>query len=50
VFKDGVLPNIGIGDLRKAIVGRAGEGMNAPYDSYLRIAYQIKMGETVDSY
>lgn len=50
VFANGSMPDMPLGDLRKAIVFQAGDGCNAPTDSYLRIAKQIKLGEYVDSY
>jgi len=40
LFPNG-LPEVPLGKLRKALVERAGSGMNAPYDSYIRCAYQI---------
>lgn len=43
--------NLDLGEVRKAIVQRAGDGCNAPYDSYLRIAYDIATNKTpVHSY
>lgn len=37
-------PNITLGQIRKHLATRASQGCNAPYDSYLRIAYDIKSG------
>ncbi len=50
VFTSGAPPELSLGKLRKAIVFQAGDGCNAPTDSYLRIAKQIKLREPVRSY
>lgn len=50
VFANGKIPDVPLGDLRKVLVFQAGDGCNAPTDSYLRMAKQIKSGERVDSY
>lgn len=50
LFADGQMPSLSLGELRKVIVFQAGDGCNAPTDSYLRIAKQMKCGERVDSY
>lgn len=49
IFPNGT-PTIDLGELRKAVVHKAGEGFNAPHDSYLRIAVAVKKGETPDRY
>jgi len=47
LFKGGK-PDVSLGDLRKYLVLKAGEGCNAPHDSYLRIAYSIKTGKSLE--
>lgn len=37
---------VDLGELRKAMLEQASGGCNAPYDSYLQIAYDIKIGKT----
>lgn len=49
IFPNGT-PTMDLGELRKAIVFKAGEGCNAPHDSYLRVAVAVKKGETPDRY
>jgi hypothetical protein len=42
VWKDGKCPEIELGKLRQLVVLQAGEGCNAPWDTYLRTAVKHK--------
>jgi hypothetical protein len=45
-----IAPNVTLGQIRKSIATRASHGCNAPNDSYLRIAYDIKSEASVRGY
>lgn len=47
LFANGI-PDVKLGELRKYLVIKAGDGCNAPHDSYLRMAYKLKIGEHID--
>lgn len=44
VFKGGKIPEMKLGDLRMILLKRAGDGINAPADTYLKLASDIKKG------
>lgn len=45
-FVGAAAKKISLGELRKSVIQLAGDGCNAPHDSYLQIAYDIATNKT----